>query len=231
MVDRAHEPHSPILSEHSAISRRRRPSKAPGRGRCSMGAAVIFRTDEGVSSPAASGFRGVSECWMMYDCSFLPPLSPPSCATSLPSPAALFDRRLAQRRARDERADGAFWCSVVTTGVYCRPSCPSRHARPAHIRFHDTLDAARRTGFRPCKRCQPEGPGLADRRRLLVERACEALEQSQGRLTSQDLARSMGVSSSHLYRMFQQVLQQPPGAVARSIADRFASAKARQHDD
>ena len=156
---------------------------------------------------------------IMHDRATSPQLSPSPCATSRPSPAALFDRRLAQRRARDERADGAFWCSVVTTGVYCRPSCPSRHARPAHIRFHDTLDAARRTGFRPCKRCQPDGLGLADRRRLLVERACKALEQSRGELTSQDLARSMGVSSSHLYRMFQHVLQKSPGAVARAIAE------------
>jgi AraC family transcriptional regulator of adaptative response/methylated-DNA-[protein]-cysteine methyltransferase len=153
----------------------------------------------------------------MHDRLARPPLAAPPRDVPAIAPATLFDTRLAQRSARDTRADGTFWCSVVTTGVYCRPSCPSRHARTAHIRFHDTLDAARRTGFRPCKRCRPDGPGLADQRRLLVERACKMLERSGGTLSSRELALSIGVSSSHLHRVFQQVLQQSPGAVARSI--------------
>jgi len=53
-------------------------------------------------------------------------------------------------RARDARADGLFYYAVVTTGVYCRPSCAARRARPENVRFHDTPEAAERAGFRPC---------------------------------------------------------------------------------
>lgn len=133
------------------------------------------------------------------------------------SPVALHRRRLAQRLARDPDADGRFWCSVVTTGIYCRPSCPSRHARPDHIRFHDTLDDARRTGFRPCRRCHPDGRGLTEERRFLVDKACEIIRRSGGAATTAEVAQALGVSPSHLYRVFQQVLKQTPGTFARSI--------------
>jgi hypothetical protein len=59
--------------------------------------------------------------------------------------------------SRDRSADGLFWYSVATTGVYRRPSCPSRTADPKNVRLHDMLDEARAAGFRPCKRCNPDG--------------------------------------------------------------------------
>src|SRR5271155_5835550 len=64
---------------------------------------------------------------------------------------------------RDALADGVFYYSVRTTGVYCRPSCASRPARRENVAFHSTQDAARRAGFRPCKRCKPDQPPLAER--------------------------------------------------------------------
>ena len=70
------------------------------------------------------------------------------------------DPRWARIVARDKTADGHFWYSVVTTGVYCRPSCPSRTANPRNVQLHDTLKSARATGFRPCKRCKPDGASL-----------------------------------------------------------------------
>ena len=71
------------------------------------------------------------------------------------------DPRWAAVIARDRSADGTFYYSVSTTGAYCRPSCPARHAKPAHVRFHRTRAEAERAGFRPCKRCKPdrEEPG------------------------------------------------------------------------
>ena len=59
---------------------------------------------------------------------------------------------------RDATTDGSFYYSVTTTGVYCRPSCPARHARPEHVQFHLTCEEAERAGFRPCKRCKPRPP-------------------------------------------------------------------------
>lgn len=65
-------------------------------------------------------------------------------------------QRWAALAARDPAADGVFYYAVRTMGVYCRPSCPSRPARPENVAFHDTVAAAEAAGFRPCKRCRPD---------------------------------------------------------------------------
>lgn len=64
--------------------------------------------------------------------------------------------RWAALAARDAAADGAFFYSVRTTGVYCRPSCAARPARPENVAFHATTEDAEAAGFRPCKRCKPD---------------------------------------------------------------------------
>jgi len=66
------------------------------------------------------------------------------------------DPRWARVLARDASADGEFYYSVMSTGVYCRPSCPSKRAKSEQVTFHATQGDARRAGFRPCKRCKPE---------------------------------------------------------------------------
>jgi len=68
------------------------------------------------------------------------------------------DARWEAVRRRDRSADGAFFCAVVTTGVYCRPSCAGRPLRK-NVRFHATAADAGRAGFRPCKRCRPDREG------------------------------------------------------------------------
>jgi AraC family transcriptional regulator of adaptative response/methylated-DNA-[protein]-cysteine methyltransferase len=60
---------------------------------------------------------------------------------------------------RDARADGTFFYSVATTGVYCYPSCAARRAKPENVHFHATREAAEQAGFRPCKRCKPDQGG------------------------------------------------------------------------
>lgn len=75
--------------------------------------------------------------------------------------ATLADPRWAAVTARDRAADGTFFYSVRTTGVYCRPSCAARLANPENVRFHATRADAERAGFRPCKRCRPERPSGA----------------------------------------------------------------------
>ncbi len=74
--------------------------------------------------------------------------------------ATTSDRRWASIVARDAKADGKFFYSVRTTGVYCRPSCPARLARAENVRFHITTRGAEKTGFRPCKRCKPKQPAI-----------------------------------------------------------------------
>ena len=68
------------------------------------------------------------------------------------------DPRWAQVLARDAGADGNFYYSVKTSGVYCRPSCAARPARPENVAFHLTAADAEHAGFRPCKRCKPDQP-------------------------------------------------------------------------
>lgn len=76
------------------------------------------------------------------------------------------DPRWALVLARDAGADGSFYYSVKTSGVYCRPSCAARPARPENVAFHLTAADAERAGFRPCKRCKPDQPRETIRYRL-----------------------------------------------------------------
>ena len=62
--------------------------------------------------------------------------------------------------ARDRSADGRFWCAVVTTKIYCRPSCPAR-AHRKNVRVAVSPEAARAAGFRACKRCKPDAALIA----------------------------------------------------------------------
>jgi AraC family transcriptional regulator of adaptative response/methylated-DNA-[protein]-cysteine methyltransferase len=113
------------------------------------------------------------------------------------------DPRWARIIARDRTADGLFWYSVMTTGVYCRPSCASRQANPANVQLHNTLEAAKATGFRPCKRCNPDGISIAGENAAIVARACRLIESSEEMLALNDLARAGGRSPSHFHRIFK----------------------------
>ena len=64
------------------------------------------------------------------------------------------------RLARDARFDGRFFIAVTSTGIYCRPICPARSPRAAHVRYYASAAEAAEAGFRPCLRCRPEAaPG------------------------------------------------------------------------
>src|ERR1700704_1662016 len=89
------------------------------------------------------------------------------------------DPRWAAVLARDAQADDTFLYAVRTTGVYCRPSCPSRRANPKNVTFFSSCEAAERAGFRPCRRCQPSGASLTDRRAATVARICEFIQHAE----------------------------------------------------
>src|SRR3954470_3626927 len=103
--------------------------------------------------------------------------------------------------SRDRAADGTFWYSVVTTGVYCRPSCPSRAANPKNVQLHDTLDDAKATGFRPCKRCHPDSLSVDAENAALVAKACRLIETSEEEPGLNDLASAVERSPSHFHRL------------------------------
>ena len=105
--------------------------------------------------------------------------------------------------ARDKTADGHFWYSVSTTGVYCRPSCPSRVANPINVQLHSTLEDARATGFRPCKRCNPDGLSIEAEHVALVARACRIIEASEEAPSLSQLADAVGRSPAYFHRVFK----------------------------
>jgi AraC family transcriptional regulator of adaptative response/methylated-DNA-[protein]-cysteine methyltransferase len=113
------------------------------------------------------------------------------------------DPRWARIVARDKTADGHFWYSVSTTGVYCRPSCPSRAANPKNVQLHGTLESARATGFRPCKRCNPEGPSIESENAALVAKACRIIEESEEEPSLEKLADAIGRSPGYFHRAFK----------------------------
>ncbi len=129
---------------------------------------------------------------------------------------------------RDTSADGRFVYAVVTTGVFCRPSCAARPARPEHLRFFSDPASATASGYRPCKRCQPDGPPRAEREAALVARACRTIEQAEETPTLDDLARQAGVSPFHFHRLFRRIAGVTPRAYAAAHRARRAQASLRQ---
>ncbi|MDE1931421.1 MAG: bifunctional DNA-binding transcriptional regulator/O6-methylguanine-DNA methyltransferase Ada [Alphaproteobacteria bacterium] len=115
---------------------------------------------------------------------------------------------------RDVRADGRFYYSVCTTGVYCRPGCAARQPRRANVAFYDTRAAAEAAGFRPCKRCRPDASPPAARHTAIVTAACRAIEAVDGAPALETLARDAGMSRFHFHRLFKSVTGVTPRAYA-----------------
>jgi len=126
------------------------------------------------------------------------------------------DPRWAAVLARDPAADGQFVYAVRTTGVYCRPSCPSRRARPENVVFHATPADAQRAGFRPCQRCRPDEASLAAQHAAIVAELCRFIDGAEALPTLAELARRAGLSSYHLHRVFKAVTGLTPRAYARA---------------
>ncbi|WP_174875670.1 bifunctional DNA-binding transcriptional regulator/O6-methylguanine-DNA methyltransferase Ada [Vogesella oryzae] len=116
--------------------------------------------------------------------------------------------------ARDAAADGQFVYAVHSTGIYCRPSCPSRHARPENVRFYPDAAAAAHAGFRPCRRCRPDGPSPAAEQAALVARLCRLIEDAEQPPTLAELAVAANLSPYHLQRVFKAATGVSPKAYA-----------------
>lgn len=131
--------------------------------------------------------------------------------------AAAADPRWRAVVARDASADGLWVYAVTTTGVYCRPSCAARQPSSAHVSFFDTCEAAESAGFRPCKRCRPDGPSLAERDAALVADLARFIEASPAMPTLAELASRAGLSESHTHRIFRAATGLTPRQYAASV--------------
>jgi AraC family transcriptional regulator of adaptative response/methylated-DNA-[protein]-cysteine methyltransferase len=117
---------------------------------------------------------------------------------------------------RDAAADGVFVYGVQSTGIYCRPSCPSRRPRQDRVAFFALPEAAEHAGFRSCKRCHPEQTAIRDPHVELVQRVCRAIAANpEGPLTLAALSAEVGLSPFHLQRIFKRVM----GITPKQYAD------------
>ncbi len=117
----------------------------------------------------------------------------------------------------DRDPAAGFVYAVVTTGIYCRPDCPSRRARRENVRFFDSGEAAEAAGFRACLRCRP---GEADRHAVVVERACRTIEDAEEMPVLASLAEAAGLSSFHFHRVFKARTGLTPRDYGRAVRDR-----------
>ena len=134
-----------------------------------------------------------------------------------------FDRRRCDRAriARDARFDGWFFTGVLTTRIYCRPTCPVKPAKSRNVVFFPTAAAAERAGFRPCLRCRPEAaPGTPAWRGAgaSVSRGLRLIERGflDDGATVDDLALRLGMTARHMRRLFRAHAGASPLAVANT---------------
>ena len=121
--------------------------------------------------------------------------------------------------ARNKESDGKFFDSVKSTGVYCRPSCGARLARPENVQFFPTTEGAEKAGFRTCKRCKPAGLSLTEANRAKIEKVGRLIERCDETPSLEKLAEYAGMSVFHLHRTFKAVTGLAPsgyGAAQRT---------------
>lgn len=119
-------------------------------------------------------------------------------------------------RATEE--DGKFVYAISTTGIYCRPTCPSRRPKPEHTQIFDTAHEAETAGFRPCLRCQPERKETIRQQQLrIVEDACRMLRDTESTPDLSKLATHAGYSISHFHKLFKQIIGITPKNYTQSL--------------
>ncbi len=128
--------------------------------------------------------------------------APRRYAASVADPETLDEARWHHVTTRDKAADGTFVYAVKTTGIYCRPSCPSRQAKRENVSFHETPAAAEAAGFRPCRRCHPaaaQEPAAS----LMQAMAAYIGTHAQESLPLARLAEQAGMAPTHFQRSFK----------------------------
>ncbi|MBU0725536.1 MAG: bifunctional DNA-binding transcriptional regulator/O6-methylguanine-DNA methyltransferase Ada [Alphaproteobacteria bacterium] len=118
--------------------------------------------------------------------------------------------------SRDADAEGAFVYAVTSTGIYCRPTCPSRRPKRENVRFFGVPEAAEQAGFRACKRCRPEIAEAQDPRLVAIRQACRQIEQADTVPGLEALAGQAGLSPFHFQRLFAQIVGVSPKRYAEA---------------
>ncbi|MGQ5719552.1 bifunctional DNA-binding transcriptional regulator/O6-methylguanine-DNA methyltransferase Ada [Pseudochrobactrum asaccharolyticum] len=137
---------------------------------------------------------------------------------SLHTQALCDDPRWQAVLERDPEADGQFVYAISTTGIYCRPTCPSRRPKPEHTQIFDQPHQAEKAGYRPCLRCVPQRlETLQQQQSRLVEEACRLIRDNETAPDLSKLAEHAGFSMSHFHKLFKQVTGITPKKYAQSL--------------
>ena len=119
--------------------------------------------------------------------------------------------------SRDAAANGCFVYAVVTTGIYCRPSCPTPTPLRRNVRFFPDFAAAEASGFYACKRCRPTLASPLAWHTAAVDKACAILSASERAPSLAAVADAVGVSRFHFHRVFKEVLGTTPGEYFKAV--------------
>jgi len=133
-------------------------------------------------------------------------------------------------RTRDRRYDGAFYYAVASTGVFCRPSCPSRRPKRGNVAFYASSRDAEKAGFRPCKRCKPTEPSLHEVYAAKVATTCRLIEEADETPHLAELARRANLSPYHFHRIFKAVTGVTPKAYAAAHRHKKVRANLKRSD-
>ena len=138
------------------------------------------------------------------------------------------DSRWASVAAKDKTADGRFVYAVTSTGIYCRPSCPSRRPRADRVRFFDDPVGAEQAGFRACLRCRPRDAARADPWAEKIRRATVYLRNVNGAPSLAALAMRVGGSPYHLQRNFKRIVGITPREYAEACRETRVRSRLRK---
>ena len=155
------------------------------------------------------------------------------------------DARWSVVQSRDRRADGSFVYAVRSTGIYCKPSCPSRRPRREQVAYFSLPAAAEQKGFRACKRCKPQLARVQDPRTEAVARVCREIDRqvqdagglannedrSDRRLTLPALGTVAGMGSHQLERAFRSVMGISPRQYADARRMQWLKSNLKKGDD
>lgn len=145
-------------------------------------------------------------------------------------------------QSRDHSADGSFVYAVRSTGIYCRPSCPSRKPRREQVVFFALAEAAEQKGFRPCRRCRPRAVEFSDPKISAVARVCREIDARiladpgtdadwDARITLAQLSQSAGMSTHQLERAFRATIGITPRQYADAQRMRRLKSRLKKGDD
>lgn len=118
---------------------------------------------------------------------------------------------------RDSSANGTFFVAVRSTGIYCKPLCPSRRPKRENVSFYTSPEEAEQAGYRACKRCRPRETAQADPQVEIAQRICRYIEQHlEGSISLADLSDQFNISPFHLQRIFKRVMGISPRQYAEA---------------